>query len=354
MLTKELDDIINVFQSCLTKKHHSTRAPRYFDATLDQRDRVSRAFLQAGDREWFLYQLVTLEHIPIAEKLDELPDEELLLVVAQIRNIHEHPTIIALRRHVLEASYRAGDRQKRLRATRGCITDVNASTSKRLRHCSPQRTTPIQLSTVESENFSALSAVPMPFEAGQDVTNLSQSGNPARPDYESPEARNLPFMFSHYLCDAILKTGSKASIRLFFPSDPKLSHMVIEIMAREAARIAEKLFRVHIREEDNKRTIVMEHGPIIEIIGHTRLKRVDTRAVKQMMGDRIYSGIQNSQQREKELMEGKMFSDCLSMMVGESAASSCHLTIQMDALALSRIHVDLWSTPNAELPATAT
>lgn len=111
MLTKELDDIINVFQSCLTKEHHSTRAPRNFDATLDQRERVPRAFLQAGDREWFLYQLVTLEHIPIAEKLDELPDDELLLVVAQVGNIHEHPTIIALRRHVLEASYRAGDRQ---------------------------------------------------------------------------------------------------------------------------------------------------------------------------------------------------------------------------------------------------
>ncbi|KAE9566675.1 hypothetical protein CGMCC3_g17196 [Colletotrichum fructicola] len=351
MSSNEVNEIIRAFQSCLTEQHCSTKAPKNFDANLErQQGRASKKFLEAGLWQWFLFHIVSLERTWIAGKLDNLSDSELSLVITEIGKINVDSTIVALRDHTLENSFRAKDRKKRLVAIHCPRPDVEASSPKRLRQDHPQQTPPTQFTIVETETLGAVSAVPMFSSADQDVTTLhSQVDDFGRPDYENPEARTLPFVFTRYICDAISKTGSKASIKLFFPPDPKLTCMVIEVKAREVARISDKLFDVHIREEGNRRTIVLEHGPVIEIFGSFRLKRVDTGPVQRMMGNMISSGIQNSQQRADEIMEGRMFTDCLSMMVGESAESNCHLTIQMDAVALSTIYQSLWSAPNAEM-----
>lgn len=157
-----------------------------------------------------------------------------------------------------------------------------------------------------------------------------------------PKAKNLPFVFPHYMCTAIVKRADTASIMLSFATDPALCSLVFDVSAAEVQHVVKELFNVHIRLADGRQCVISEHGPTMEIEGSVTLKGGDSVAVDRIFGQMVGTAFRYSPQRMNELSMGEMLSKSVSMKVSAMADRPGRLNFMVDAEQLGLIYERLW------------
>ncbi|KZL73682.1 hypothetical protein CI238_13200 [Colletotrichum incanum] len=337
----QLRSIIGDFKNILTAEHQVSKAPTGLDTALEcLQDPVPSAFLIAGVDAWFSYLLATNAKPQLKAPLQALSVADLKTVVSEVSQIDVHTTVQDLRRHALESSHRGGSRQTILASNES--SDPPHPKRPRLDLACLQQPPSRQTTAVEAINPSEIPIYPMPDIVDQAGTRFRTNDDNPQPDYDRPEAGNLPFVFPDYICEAISKDGKKAAIQAFFPPDPTQTRLVLDIAARDVQHIARELFGTYIREEGQQRVVVFAHGSTMKIKGSVLFEGVETTAVSRILGDTISTALQHSPQRGEELETGKRLSDCMSLEVWGVVDRPCRLSFVLAPEILSLIIRRLW------------
>lgn len=162
--------------------------------------------------------------------------------------------------------------------------------------------------------------------------------------YAWPEAKNLPFVFPHYMCTAIFKTRDRASIMLSFPLNPAQCCLSFYISANEVQHIAKELFEVHFRVEEERRSVIFGNGATVEINSSIILRGAKNAVIDALFGPTVGEAFRHSLPRMTEVSMGEILSKSLSMEVWDRFDHPCWLTVMVDASWLSTIYTSLWKS----------
>ncbi|KEY75300.1 hypothetical protein S7711_08636 [Stachybotrys chartarum IBT 7711] len=331
--------IIQALRNCLIEIQSSDKAPSGFDRALESLstpDPISRAFLDAGVQVWYAY-FVASDHIDAAN----LSPLDLQRVIAEVSKIEAHESVTRRIQCIFFRSDRAPKRRRILASNHVELPAPPTSPSpepspaKRPRvECeqhSPRHSTTgpdLHFANTDTMTLEDISDTPHGRQVSQLAAHPVDSKLPIfkiNPDFEFawPKAKNLPFVFPHYMCTTIDKRGDEASIMLSFPSHPALCRLVLDISATEVQHIAKELFGVHIREESGRRCAVFENGATMDINNSGTLKEGTAMPLDRLFGEMVGTA-------------------CLSMEIWAATDLPARLTFMVDAEKLFLVHSQLW------------
>ncbi|KAI0163856.1 hypothetical protein GGR57DRAFT_489632 [Xylariaceae sp. FL1272] len=336
--------IVEALRQCLTEETPSGKTPRGLDKALDAfsqsfpHDRVLCAFLKQGFTAWYAYFLAS-GHIKEITTLLSTPTLE--QVAADVSQIGSSESVNQRIQHVLYYSDRGTKRCRILKS-------INVELPPRL------------LSSPDPDPDPSSPDASWTSSQGDEGPNAGTelaSPNPAlewqtfevdwRHQYAWPKARNLPFVFPHYLCTAIVKIRDTAAVLLSFPANPVQCRLVFDISAKEVQHIAKELFGVHIQTAHTRRFLVLESGVTVDINESIKLRGASNIAIDKLFGQMVGTAFRHGSQRLDELANGEMLSNSLTMKIWEAERSPGRLNFTVDAENLSTIWRGLWQdTPS--------
>ncbi|KAI0187942.1 hypothetical protein F4808DRAFT_446519 [Astrocystis sublimbata] len=370
--------IVEALRQCLMEERPSGKTPRGLDKALDAlpqsflNDRVCRAFLSKGFKAWYAYFL-TSEHIKEITVL--LSDPALEQVVADVSQLDANESVNKRIQHILFSSDRSAKRCRILNSINVELpSPPDASRMYSELHLPPAkrpRSEGVQQSQHSNpENLSGEPAVHLDDNSAESSSHGSERFNAAteigdpgiakewqafkvdpRYQYAWPKARNLPFVFPHYMCTAIVKTDDAASVLLSFPSNPAQCRFIFDISSKEIQHIAKELFGVHVQIVRARQCIVLEHGVTVDIKGSVKLRGASNVAIDKLFGQMVGAAFRHSPQRMDELSNGEILSNSSTMKIWEAERSPGRLNFKVEAHNLSTIWHGLWQDTSPSYPA---
>lgn len=157
---------------------------------------------------------------------------------------------------------------------------------------------------------------------------------------ESPNAKNIPLLFSPHMCASVVTTNRAAAIRAFFTDVPLQCCLEVDIYSRRTPHIASELFGVIIDIEDSSLTWKLDNGASVSFETIT-LSGADRRGAEKLFGA-MYTIIGADNQFKEELDEGKPLTDLISLRINGNAGDPSCLKVRGDAQTISIIAAKLW------------
>ncbi|KJZ68995.1 hypothetical protein HIM_11611 [Hirsutella minnesotensis 3608] len=365
--------VVEALRQCLTEEQTTDKAPPGFDRALEAlspSDHTSRAFLDAGFGVWYAYFLATERNQYLRSSVIQLSPSNLQRVVTEVSRSNTHDSVKRRIHNIIFRSDRSAKRCKLLRLNNvelphpleASSSDTDPRHTQRSRRdCErqslsqePSSTDPCHLHFMSAE---AISQEDESSEAHSGTGRVEQhtalaSQNNTREwiafDIDSryqhawPKAKNLPFVFPHYMCTAITKRADEASVMLSFPLDPTNCQLVFDISANEVQYVAKEVFDVHIRQVSGRRCAVSEKGATMDINGSITLRGGSAVAVDSLFGHMVGEAFRHSPRRLNELSIGAMLSECLSMEIWGGVDHPSRLGLVVDAENLALLYQQLW------------
>ncbi|KID96858.1 hypothetical protein MAJ_07244, partial [Metarhizium majus ARSEF 297] len=351
---------------CLTEEQNTVKAPPGLDTaleTLSSSDQISRAFLDAGFQAWYAYFLATDRDRGLQESIAQLSPSALHHIASDVSKIDAHDSVTRRIQHVLFGS----DQLLRLNnielpvAPELPFSEPKPHPPKRPRlecvdqsPCQPRNSTgPLNLQFMNTDAITqregVFDAVPQSGAGQQEIATshteayeLLNFDINSQYQYAWPKAKNLPFVFPYYMCTAIVKRADEAAVILSFPSDPSVCRLVFDISPTEVQHVAKELFGIRIRDENNRRCVVFEHGATMDIHGRTILRGAAVEALDRIFGHMVGAAFRQNPRRMEEISMGAMLSKCLSMEIWASVDRPSRLDFMVDAENLALIYQQLW------------
>lgn len=156
----------------------------------------------------------------------------------------------------------------------------------------------------------------------------------------SPEARNIPRLFSHLFCASIVKTDRVASIRAIF-GEPSQCRLEVDIYSAKIPQIAGKLFGVDIENEDERRLAMRFDTGASMLITTIELSGANRGGAERLLGP-IFANIRSDALYMQELDRGESVTKVISLEINGNVQGQSCLKIQCTQQTLSFISTRLW------------
>ena len=156
-------------------------------------------------------------------------------------------------------------------------------------------------------------------------------------------SRNLPSVFTHYMCTAILKIGGMAAIKISFPTDPAKSCIVFDISATEVHHIAKELFGVHINNGHKRRRLIFRDGRTLDMYTGGKFRGGEPSGIDEIIGTTIGTAFRTCQPRIEELSNGELLSNSMSIRIWSGLDSPARIKIRAEPEQLWQIGQALWN-----------
>ncbi|KAJ3578309.1 hypothetical protein NPX13_g2254 [Xylaria arbuscula] len=332
------------------------KAPSGFDEALEQacsvRESVPNTFLQAGVAVWFAY-FVAIERTH--HEITQLHPPIIQEIANGLSTIEPHGSFGTLFQHLFHTSRRASSRSAHLRSAG---VPVPVPTDELSRRPSKRPRNDTFNSMTGSANFTDViettdqlqpeAIADSDLGQGHHTTDsylTSLAGDPTRVSEMSwPLAKNLPTVFSHYICHHIIKKNNKAAVRLLFPPNASKCCMYLDIATNQVQYMAKELFNVKIDIIGNQRFISTENGTSIKIEGAVKLRRTNPTFVEKVFGTCITLALSTSMPRLQEIALGEPLTGCVRMDIAGDASIPCSFKVKANVEQLSVIATHLWWT----------
>lgn len=364
--------VIEALTQCLAEKQTTDKAPPGLDKALESlsSDPISCVFLDAGFWAWYAYFVATDRVEGLKESASQLSSSTLEHVAAEVSKVNAHASLTRRIQHVFFHSDRSPKRCRLLRSNNVEPPSLPESVSPDLNPRPPKRSRLERVQQSPSPQPDATKFLDLHFMnrdimiqeevsdalphrgASRQDTGLARPNETCKlpafdinPQYQYawPKAKNLPFVFPHYMCTIIVKSGDDASIMLSFPSDPTLCRLVLDISATAVQHLAKELFDAHIRDENGRRCVVLEHGTTMDINSSMTLRGATGVPLDKLFGQMVGQAIRLSPQRMEELSMGELLSKCVFMEVWGAADRPGRLNFIVNADNLSLVFHQLWN-----------
>ncbi|KAM4064264.1 hypothetical protein HRG_012655 [Hirsutella rhossiliensis] len=266
--------VIEALRQCLTEEQTTDKAPPGFDRALEAlspSDHTSRAFLDAGFGVWYAYFLATERNQFLKDSAAQLSPSNLRHVVAEVsRNAFTTSSFVLTVALNVASNYPL---HRRHRPPIQIHVLPNQQSLSREPDSTETYRSQFMNTDVMTQEDEGSDSHPGRGRAQPDTVLASQNKAcewmafdiDSRYQHAWPKAKNLPFVFSHYICTAVTKRTDEASVMLSFPSDPTDCRLVFDISAKEVQYVAKEVFDIHIREENGRRRVVSEKGATMDI-----------------------------------------------------------------------------------------
>ncbi|KAM4058264.1 hypothetical protein HRG_014601 [Hirsutella rhossiliensis] len=234
-------------------------------------DHTSRAFLDAGFGVWYAYFLATERNQFLKDSAAQLSPSNLRHVVAEVsRNAFTTSSFVLTVALNVASNYPL---HRRHRPPIQIHVLPNQQSLSREPDSTETYRSQFMNTDVMTQEDEGSDSNPGRGRAQPDTVLASQNKAcewmafdiDSRYQHAWPKAKNLPFVFSHYICTAVTKRTDEASVMLSFPSDPTDCRLVFDISAKEVQYVAKEVFDIHIREENGRRRVVSEKGATMDI-----------------------------------------------------------------------------------------
>lgn len=157
-----------------------------------------------------------------------------------------------------------------------------------------------------------------------DITNTQEI-------FEGASLEGIAAVFNGLICGAIRtvsfstngKTYSKASVTTVFPpwGGPVDCLLSLDICEPKVQPLAMALFNATVKWVEKSLHIGFERGTSLTVPNsEATLKGVGNESIAMVFGSEIHQAINESRIRLRELEEGKMMTECVSMIVTEKGA----------------------------------
>ncbi|KAK3369545.1 hypothetical protein B0T24DRAFT_361853 [Lasiosphaeria ovina] len=369
-------EIITAIASCLTEEPATNKAPARLDKTFEdfsKLDHISHAFLNGGFLAWYAYYVATQRSEVIKDSASRLSPSLLQHVVTEVSKITPNNSVRKRVDCILYNSHR-GSKRSELLASNGIgmpsplspSSEPNSRPPKRTHHDYAQHdsTSPVLDAHDMAQVDDPSNTIPY-GGAGQQNTvaariadsvcwdealELTTFEHDPRYEYVWPNAANLPFVFPHYMCTAIVKRAGKASIMASFPSDPASCRLVFDISATEVQHVAKELFGIHIQVVNGRRRLLYENGPTVKINRSVTLAGTAGASIDNLYGQMVGDAFRHSPRRMEEISMGELLSKCLEMVVWGTSDRPSRLYFMVEAERLAPIFTQLWQHPLTVMP----
>lgn len=138
---------------------------------------------------------------------------------------------------------------------------------------------------------------------------------------EKASVEGLVDVFGPYLCGAIRRdtvdngASLKAAVTMDFPFDGLVDCLMsLAIHQNKVEYLAFALFNVHVESEGRVRYVMLNEGAKLIPNPEMTLKGARDDAILRILGVEIHEAIKTSRMRKKELEEGNLVTECVSMI----------------------------------------
>ena len=141
---------------------------------------------------------------------------------------------------------------------------------------------------------------------------------------EKASLQGIGDVFDNYMCGAIrrdtVRSGErayfKAAVTMDFPFDGLVDCLMsLAIHQSKVGYLAMALFKVHVELVGQVRYVIAKEGAKLIPNPEMTLKGAQDDAIIRVFGPEIYGAIKTSRMREKELEEGNLVTECVSMII---------------------------------------
>lgn len=163
-------------------------------------------------------------------------------------------------------------------------------------------------------------------------------------DHAWPEAAHLSVLFPPFMCRAIHKDHQKktAAIKLSFPGNPNMCHLILDVEAGVVPRIARELFDIHVQDANNQRSIATGCDRAIRVGTTVTISGADLSSVERLFGAVVSRAVRAHDTQKQERSMGIVYTNCCSMQIWAQADLPARMTLMLHAETLYEIQVYLF------------
>ncbi|CAJ2506590.1 Uu.00g077760.m01.CDS01 [Anthostomella pinea] len=343
--------VTEALQLCLSEEQALIKAPPGLDkalAAISLSEPISYDFLKTGFKAWFAYFLATGRNLMVKEYAARLSTSTLEQVAAEVSATDAHDSVDRRLQHILHSSDRGNSRSRLLANVQSSKVSLLlppepcSRPTKRRRSDSLRRNQQMASPSLLKTSIADAEVTMHEGSISEALQEWKTFEIDPQYEYAWPKARNLPFVFPHYMCTAIVKAGDTACVMLSFLSDPTECHFVVDISAREVQHVAKELFGVHTQVIQMRRCLVLEHSAMVDINRSVKPRGATNVPIDKLFGQVVSTAFRQGPQRMEELSNGEMLSRCLSMTIWETDDSPGRLDIGLEAQHAVAIWRGLW------------
>lgn len=160
-----------------------------------------------------------------------------------------------------------------------------------------------------------------PKDGLADSLPIADNGSLQHIILEKASVEGLADVFGPYLCGAIRRdtvdngASLKAAVTMDFPLDGLVDCLKsLAIQQNKVEYLAFALFNVHVESEGRVRYVMLNEGAKLIPNPEMTLKGARDDAILRILGVEIHEAIKTSRMRKKELEEGNLVTECVSMI----------------------------------------